>query len=50
MIVSGGENVFPLRSRTSSADIPTSSEATAIGVDDKDFGQRLRASWCSRTV
>ena len=43
MIVSGGENVFPkevedLLSRHSAV-----ADAAAIGVEDKEFGQRLRA-------
>ena len=43
MIVSGGENVFPAEVEDLVSGHPGVVEATAIGVDDKDFGQRLRA-------
>ncbi len=43
MIVSGGENVFPAEVEDLISGLPEIVEATAIGVDDKDFGQRLRA-------
>ena len=43
MIVSGGENVFPARSRTCSPTTTTSTEAAVIGVEDEEFGQRLKA-------
>ncbi|HEU0025036.1 MAG TPA: AMP-binding protein [Thermoleophilaceae bacterium] len=43
MIVSGGENVFPAEIEDALARHPAVSEAAAIGVDDKEFGQRLRA-------
>jgi fatty-acyl-CoA synthase len=43
MIVSGGENVFPAEVEDLISGHPDIIEATAIGVDDKDFGQRLRA-------
>ena len=43
MIVSGGENVFPAEVEDLVSGHPGVIEATAIGVDDKDFGQRLRA-------
>ena len=43
MIVSGGENVFPAEVEDLISGLPEIIEATAIGVDDKDFGQRLRA-------
>jgi fatty-acyl-CoA synthase len=43
MIVSGGENVFPAEVEDLVSGHPEVIEATAIGVDDKDFGQRLRA-------
>jgi len=43
MIVSGGENVFPAEVEDLISGHPAVVEATAIGVDDKDFGQRLRA-------
>lgn len=43
MIVSGGENVFPAEVEDLISGHPDVVEATAIGVDDKDFGQRLRA-------
>src|SRR5512133_1580391 len=43
MIVSGGENVFPREVEDLLADHEGVSEAAAIGVDDEQFGQRLRA-------
>jgi acyl-CoA synthetase (AMP-forming)/AMP-acid ligase II len=43
MIVSGGENVFPREVEDLLADHEAVADAAAIGVDDDDFGQRLRA-------
>jgi acyl-CoA synthetase (AMP-forming)/AMP-acid ligase II len=43
MIVSGGENVFPKEIEDVLARHPAVAEAAAIGVEDADFGQRLRA-------
>lgn len=43
MIVSGGENVFPKEVEDCLARHPAVLEAAAIGVEDADFGQRLRA-------
>jgi acyl-CoA synthetase (AMP-forming)/AMP-acid ligase II len=43
MIVSGGENVFPQEVEDLLARHEAVSEAAAIGVEDEDFGQRLRA-------
>ncbi len=43
MIVSGGENVFPAEVEDLITGHPDVVEATAIGVEDKDWGQRLRA-------
>jgi acyl-CoA synthetase (AMP-forming)/AMP-acid ligase II len=43
MIVSGGENVFPREVEDLLSDHDAVSEAAAIGVDDDEFGQRLRA-------
>ena len=43
MIVSGGENVFPAEVEDLISGHPDVIEATAIGVDDSEFGQRLRA-------
>lgn len=43
MIVSGGENVFPLEVENLLDDHPEVVEAAVIGVDDLDFGQRLCA-------
>lgn len=43
MIVSGGENVFPAEVEDLISGHPDVVEATALGVDDKEFGQRLRA-------
>ena len=43
MIVSGGENVFPREVEDLLADHDAVAEAAAIGVEDPEFGQRLRA-------
>ncbi len=43
MIVSGGENVFPREVEDLLSDHESVSEAAAIGVEDQQFGQRLRA-------
>jgi fatty-acyl-CoA synthase len=43
MIVSGGENVFPREVEDLLHDLPGVEEVAIIGVEDKDFGQRLKA-------
>ncbi|QTJ69061.1 acyl-CoA synthetase [Rhodococcus sp. ZPP] len=43
MIVSGGENVYPLEVENLLADREDVIEAAVIGVEDADFGHRLRA-------
>ncbi|UUW89033.1 AMP-binding protein [Pimelobacter simplex] len=43
MIVSGGENVFPKEVEDCLAGHERVAEVAAIGVDDPDFGKRLRA-------
>jgi fatty-acyl-CoA synthase len=43
MIVSGGENVFPKEVEDCLARHDSVVEAAAVGVDDEDFGRRLRA-------
>ena len=43
MIVSGGENVFPKEVEDCLTRHDAVAEAAAIGVDDDDFGRRLRA-------
>ncbi len=43
MIVSGGENVFPREVEDLLTEHEAVDEAAALGVEDKDFGQRLRA-------
>ncbi|WP_063063995.1 acyl-CoA synthetase [Nocardia violaceofusca] len=43
MIVSGGENVFPQEVEHLIADRADVQEAAVVGVDDKQFGKRLRA-------
>jgi fatty-acyl-CoA synthase len=48
MIVSGGENVFPLEVENLLADHPDVVEASVVGVDDAEFGKRLAAFVVSR--
>ncbi|MBB5162143.1 long-chain-fatty-acid--CoA ligase FadD2 [Mycobacterium sp. AZCC_0083] len=43
MIVSGGENVFPAEIEDLISGHPEVIEATALGVEDQDWGHRLRA-------
>jgi acyl-CoA synthetase (AMP-forming)/AMP-acid ligase II len=43
MIVSGGENVFPREVEDLLANHDAVTEAAVIGVDDEEFGQRLKA-------
>ncbi|WP_418003644.1 AMP-binding protein [Mycobacterium sp. PDNC021] len=43
MIVSGGENVFPVEIEELLVTHPAIVEASAIGVDDEEFGKHLRA-------
>jgi fatty-acyl-CoA synthase len=43
MIVSGGENVFPAEVEDLISGHPDVVEATALGVEDKEWGARLRA-------
>jgi acyl-CoA synthetase (AMP-forming)/AMP-acid ligase II len=43
MIVSGGENVFPAEVEDLLASHDAIAEAAVFGVDDKEFGQRLKA-------
>jgi len=43
MIVSGGENVYPIEVEKTLAAHPDVAEASVIGVDDKEYGQRLAA-------
>ena len=43
MIVSGGENVFPREVEELLVTHPAIADAAAIGVEDAEFGQRLRA-------
>jgi fatty-acyl-CoA synthase len=43
MIVSGGENVFPKEVEDCLARHDAVVEAAAVGVDDEEFGKRLRA-------
>jgi fatty-acyl-CoA synthase len=49
MIVSGGENVFPREVEDLLADHEAIEEAAVIGVDDPEFGQRLKAFVVART-
>jgi acyl-CoA synthetase (AMP-forming)/AMP-acid ligase II len=43
MIVSGGENVFPREVEDLLADHPQIEDAAVVGVEDAEFGQRLKA-------
>ena len=43
MIVSGGENVYPIEVEKTLAIHPDVAEATVLGVDDEQYGQRLVA-------
>jgi acyl-CoA synthetase (AMP-forming)/AMP-acid ligase II len=43
MIVSGGENVYPIEVEKTLAAHPNVAEAAVIGVDDAQYGQRLAA-------
>ncbi|RDI68936.1 acyl-CoA synthetase [Nocardia pseudobrasiliensis] len=43
MIVSGGENVFPQEVENLLLQRPDVSDAAVVGVDDTEFGKRLRA-------
>jgi fatty-acyl-CoA synthase len=43
MIVSGGENVFPREVEDLLADLDGVVEVAVIGIDDDEFGQRLKA-------
>jgi fatty-acyl-CoA synthase len=43
MIVSGGENVFPREVEDLLADHPAVVDVAVIGVEDEEFGQRLKA-------
>jgi acyl-CoA synthetase (AMP-forming)/AMP-acid ligase II len=43
MIVSGGENVYPIEVEKTLAAHPEVAEAAVLGVDDDQYGQRLAA-------
>lgn len=43
MITSGGENVYPSEVEEALAHHPAILDAAVVGVEDQDFGQRLRA-------
>ena len=43
MIISGGENLFPVVIERALLDIDEVVEAAVVGVDDERFGQRVRA-------
>ncbi|MDA2893683.1 acyl-CoA ligase FadD12 [Mycolicibacterium sp. BiH015] len=43
MIVSGGENVYPIEVEKALVAHPEVAEATVLGVDDPEYGQRLAA-------
>lgn len=43
MIVSGGENVYPVEVERTIGELPEVREVVVVGVDDASFGQRLAA-------
>ncbi|MFW0793639.1 acyl-CoA synthetase [Gordonia sp. CPCC 205515] len=43
MIVSGGENLYPLEVENLLAEHPEVADVAVIGVDDEEYGKRLRA-------
>lgn len=43
MIISGGENVYPMELETLLAEHPAVREVAVVGVPDEEFGQRLAA-------
>jgi len=43
MIVSGGENVYPIEVEKTLASHPDVAEASVLGIDDEQYGQRLAA-------
>lgn len=43
MIVSGGENVYPVEVETALASHPAVAESSVLGVEDEKFGERLAA-------
>jgi acyl-CoA synthetase (AMP-forming)/AMP-acid ligase II len=43
MIVSGGENVYPIEVEKTLGLHPDVADATVLGVDDEQYGQRLAA-------
>jgi acyl-CoA synthetase (AMP-forming)/AMP-acid ligase II len=49
MIVSGGENVFPREVEDLLADHEAVEEVAVIGIEDEEFGQRLKAFVVTRT-
>ena len=48
MIVTGGENVYPVEVEEALSQHPAVAEVAVIGVPDERWGEAVKASWCTR--